>query len=411
MKILLINHYAGSDRMGMEYRPFYLAREWAADGHAVTVLGASFSHLRRIQPEVRADHDVTVEDGVRFRWLRTRPYQGNGSGRVANMLTFVGKLLTYARRIALEERPDVVICSSTYPLDIYPGARIARAARARLVFEVHDLWPLTPVLLGGYSRRHPYILLLQAAEDFACRNADRVVSILPDARGYMVERGLDPAKFAHVPNGIPIAALQAAVPDELPPSIADRIAEERARGRFLIGYAGGINPSNPVEAILDSAVLLAGEPVSFILVGDGASASALRARVERLGLDNFHMVGSIPKWTVQRFLSEMDALSMPWRRSPLYRYGVSPNKMFDYMLSGRPIVQSCDASNDLVRDAQCGITVPPEDPAAYADAIRQLSLLPQSERLRLGENGRRFVEQHHDYPIIASRFIAALGPA
>ncbi len=411
MKILLINHYAGSDRMGMEYRPFYLAREWVAEGHAVTILGASFSHLRNHQPAVAADLDTTEEEGVRFRWLRTRPYQGNGAGRVANMLAFVAKLMARADRIAREERPDVVICSSTYPLDIHPGARIARKAGARLVFEVHDLWPLTPMLLGGYPRHHPYILLLQAAEDFAYRHADTVVSILPDARDYMAGRGLDPAKFVHVPNGIPIATLRAAGPAEPPPAVAARIRAERARGRFLVGYAGGINPSNPIETILESAGLLAGEPVSFILAGDGSSAGLLRERAARSGLDTFHMVGTIPKASVQGFLAAMDALTMPWRRSPLYRFGVSPNKMFDYMLAGRPIVQGCDASNDLVAQARCGITVPPEDPAAYADAIRRLIRLPPSERIRLGENGHRFVEQNHDYRILASRFIAALVPA
>lgn len=409
MNILIINHYAGSDRMGMEYRPFYLGREWVRDGHSVTVVGAGYSHLRQVQPEVGADHETTVEDGVRFRWLRTGRYQGNGPGRVANMLTFVGKLIAHAQRIAREEKPDVVICSSTYPLDIYAGARIARIARARLVFEVHDLWPLTPILLGGYSPRHPYIRLLQAAEDYAYRNADLVVSILPDTRDYMQGRGLDPAKFVYVPNGIPIAALRDARTDQLPPAITARIAQERERGRFLVGYAGGFNPSNAIDTILGAARLMNGHPVSFFLVGGGSTAREMHTRAEQASLDTLHLFGPIPKPAVPHFLSEMDALTIPWYRSPLYRFGVSPNKMFDYMLSGRPIIQSCDASNDLVAEAQCGITVAPENPAAFADACLSLSRLPAPERSRLGENGRHFVQQHHDYRHLASRFMSALA--
>src|SRR6516164_9515120 len=111
MNILLINHYAGSDIMGMEYRQFYLGREWVASGHSVTVLAADWSHLRGSQPTVRADLDTTEEEGVRFRWLRTNRYDGNGAWRVANMLTFIGKLHLYAGRIAREQRPHVVICS------------------------------------------------------------------------------------------------------------------------------------------------------------------------------------------------------------------------------------------------------------------------------------------------------------
>ncbi|WP_431855829.1 glycosyltransferase family 4 protein [Azospirillum sp.] len=410
MNILLINHYAGSDRLGMEYRPFYLAREWVAAGHRVTIVGASHSHLRARQPEVTHDLATDVEEGVRYRWLRTAPYAGNGMGRVANMATFVSKLWAYAPRLAREERPDVVICSSTYPLDIYPGARIARRAGARLVFELHDLWPLTPMMLGGYSPKHPFIRAMQAAEDYACRNVDTLVSILPHARDYLVGRGLDPAKFVHVPNGIPVAAFLNAEPGPLPEPLAARIAAERARGHFLVGYAGGINPSNPVETILEAAIRLKDKPISFIFVGGGAAEAAFRERIAAAALPNFHHMGVIPKALVQSFLAEMDVLTMPWKRNPIYKYGVSPNKMFDYMLAGRPIVQSCGASNDLVAEGRCGFTVPPEDAQAFADALLRLSEMTPEERADLGGNGRRFVLENHDYRVLAARFAAVTAP-
>lgn len=419
MNILLINHYAGSDRLGMEYRPFYLAREWAAAGHAVTIVGASFSHLRQRQPEVDGDLCTTEEDGVRFRWLRTCRYAGNGPGRIANMATFVGKLSAHAGRIVREERPDAVICSSTYPLDIYPGGLMARRAKARLVFEVHDLWPLTPALLGGYSARHPYIRLLQKAEDWAYGHADLVVSVLPKALDYMTGHGLDPARFVHIPNGVRVPAPPGGEASEplpngeaarLPAPVAALVAGERGRGRFLVGYAGSMNVSNSLETVCEAARLLSADPVSFVLAGDGSQAQALRAAAARRKLDNFHLVGTVPKRAVQPFLAAMDALVIPWRRSPLYRFGVSPNKMFDYMLSARPVIQAGEAGNDLVAEAQCGFTVRPEDAAALAGAVLRLARLPASERLRLGENGRRHVLLHHDYRVLASRFAAAMAP-
>jgi glycosyltransferase involved in cell wall biosynthesis len=410
VNILLINHYAGSDRMGMEYRPFYFAREWLAEGHKVTVLAADFSHLRNRQPTVHGDLQVSEEEGVRFRWLRTNRYHGNGAGRVGNMSTFVGKLLLRGDRIAREERPDLVICSSTYPLDIFPGAYIARKMGARLVFEVHDLWPLTPILLGGYSRRHPYIRVLQAAEDWAYANADVVVSILPNALEYMVGRGLEPWKFVHIPNGIPVCQADAAGNDRLPPATVDLIEDERARGRFLIGFAGAINPSMALETLLTAAHQLQASGVSFFIAGGGSNAKDLRDEATRLAASNFHMLGRIPKACVQQFLSRMDALAIPWRRSPLYRYGVSPNKILDYMLSGKPILQAGDASNDLLSEARCGFTVPPEDPEAFADAVLRLRALPAEERRRLGANGRRFVLEKHDCRVLARRFLREVAP-
>jgi glycosyltransferase involved in cell wall biosynthesis len=395
--------------MGMEYRPFYLAREWMAAGHQATILAASFSHLRGTQPAIRADLETTEEEAVRFRWLRTGRYQGNGAGRVANILAFSGKLLAYARRIAREERPDVVICSSTYPLDIHGGARIARAANARLVFEVHDLWPLSPILLGGYSRGHPYIRVLQHAEDKAYREADLVVSILPHACDYMVERGLNPAKFVHIPNGIPASRmLGSADGPELPPEVGRLIERERANGRFLIGFAGGINLYMALETLVTVASSLSTDGVSFLIAGAGARAGRLREMVNAAQLQNFHMLGRIPKAAVQPFLSRMDALAIPWHRSPLWRYGQSPNKLFDYMLSGRPILQANDASNDLIAEAGCGFTVEPEQPAAFADAVNRLRALSEDERRRLGENGRRFVLANHDCAVLARQFLAAV---
>jgi glycosyltransferase involved in cell wall biosynthesis len=410
MRILVINHYAGSEQMGMEYRPFYLAREWRAGGHSVTLMAADYSHLRARQPAVGTDLERTEEEGVIFRWLRTNTYVGNGVGRVANMLAFVGKLRAHAGQIAREERPDILICSSTYPLDIYAGARIARKANARLVFEVHDLWPLTPVLLGGYSTKHPYIRLLQRAEDWAYRNSDVVVSILPHPRDYMLSRGLEPGKFVHVPNGVPVSKVLTTVGD-LPRPIKAQLDVERASGRFLIGYSGGFNLSNSLETLLEAARLLRRSGVTFLLVGDGPESGKLRAQLSQSELDNFHLLGRIPKSTVRTFLLQMDALAITWRCSPLYRFGVSPNKLFDYMLAGKPILQACEASNDLVAEADCGFTVPPEDPAAFAKAILRLRELPARERERLGENAQRFVIHNHDYRILARRFLEAVSPA
>jgi len=182
MNILLINHYAGSTRHGMEFRPFYLAREWVRAGHRVQIVAASFSHIRARQPEFDgAALDEQIE-GIDYRWLRTPAYTGNGAGRVKNMLAFMAALWRDGPRLAREFRPDVVIASSTYPMDIWPARRIAKLSQARLVYEVHDLWPLSPMELGGLSRWHPFIVWVQLAEDYAYRHADKVVSIPRNGR-------------------------------------------------------------------------------------------------------------------------------------------------------------------------------------------------------------------------------------
>ena len=178
MNILLINHYAGSDYHGMEFRPYYMAREWVNMGHNVTILGADFSHLRKKNPQIEKDFQEEIIDGITYVWVKTPQYQGNGIGRIKNISTFMYKLRLNYKKIADKYKPDAVIASSTYPLDIYPAHRIAKRCDAKLCFEIHDLWPLSPMEIGGYSEKNPAIVVLQRAEDFAFKNSDVIVSIL-----------------------------------------------------------------------------------------------------------------------------------------------------------------------------------------------------------------------------------------
>ena len=126
MNILLMNHYAGSTEMGMEFRPYYFAREWIKMGHQVTILAGDYSHLRIKNPEVKKDFQKQMIDGIRYYWVRTGRYEGNGVKRALTMFRFVYKLWSNKRRIVKSLKPDVVITSSTYPLDTFAGQRIAR---------------------------------------------------------------------------------------------------------------------------------------------------------------------------------------------------------------------------------------------------------------------------------------------
>ena len=237
MRILLINHYAGSPHHGMEYRPFYMGREWVRLGHQVTVVASSFAHVRTHQPEVRGWRGEESIEGVDYVWLRTPRYEGNGAGRVFNMLVFALQLLRLLFSLRKRYDPDVVIASSTYPLDVLPAFCLARLSKAKLIFEVHDLWPLSPIELGGFSRWHPFVMAMQVAEDFAYRHSDWVVSMLPCAEPYMRSRGLEERKFVYVPNGIEVPA-EPETSEDIPHPHALAFRRMKEQGRFVVLYAG-----------------------------------------------------------------------------------------------------------------------------------------------------------------------------
>ena len=409
MNILLINHYAGSVRHGMEYRPYYLAREWVRAGHRVTIVAASASHVRAQAPQmgVRA-RMYEVIDGIDYIWLAAPSYRGNGAARVRNMAAFLWHLGVAGAQLARTIRPDAVVASSTYPLDIWPAARIARRAGARLLHEVHDLWPLTPMELGGHSRRHPFIMLLQAAEDFACRHADAVVSILPKVRPHLEAHGMAPHKLHVVPNGVDPAEWEGN--NALLPAALDAMLDGlRRHGRFIVGYAGTHGVANALGTLLDAAQRLRGYPVAIVLAGTGPEKPALMRRAAELGLDNVHFIDPVAKPQVPALLAHVDVAYIGWQRQPLYRFGISPNKLLDYMMAGRPILHAVDAGNDPVREADCGLTVAPDDPQAIADGVLALRALDAPARAALGRRGRAHVLANHAYPVLGQRFLTALA--
>ncbi|MNR80310.1 putative glycosyl transferase [compost metagenome] len=406
MTILLINHYAGGPPFGMEHRPFYMAREWVRQGHDVTILAATQSHLRTRNPDAG---DLTLE-GIRYRFLPTPSYQGNGLGRVRNMLAFVGGAYKEAARLAAELKPDAVIASSTYPLDIYPARRIARlakrhGAKGRVIFEVHDLWPLSPMELGNIPAWHPFIMGMQKAENDAYRAADRVVSMLPKAEAHMREHGMAPEKFAYLPNGIDVQEWEASA-DPLPELHREVLERLRAQGRFIVGYAGSHGLANAMHHLIDAAPKLAGQPVTLLLVGQGPEKDALQSRAQ--GMDNVVFLPPLPKGAVPALLDATDALYLGWNRVPLYRFGISPNKLMDYMMAAKPIIHSVEAGNDPVAESACGFSVPPEDPEAIASAITRLMAIDPAERAAMGASGRAFVKAHHDYRVLAQRFLEVM---
>ena len=408
MNILYINHYAGSRVHGMEFRPWYMAKRWARDGHRVTIAASSYSHLRTENPGLGGKKfaEQTL-DGIRYFWIAGPAYRGNGIGRIRNMLSFLRGLYRYERELTEPGPPDAVIASSTYPLDIYPARHIAEKYGAALVYEVHDLWPLSPIELGGMSPRHPYIVLMQAAENFCYRHSDRVVSLLPNAKEHMVEHGMAPEKFVYVPNGIERADWEKPFGD--PPVYGDVLAEYHQAGEFLIGYAGAHGIANALDSFVEAGELLRGKGIRLILVGPGPERGRLMQKAKDKGLDDVvTFLPPVGRAQVPELLSQMDALYVGLQRQPLFRFGVSPNKLMDYMMAAKPVIFAIDAPNDMVAEARCGVSIPPEDSEAIARAAERLASLPKEELAAMGRRGREYILQNNEYDVLSRRFLDAL---
>lgn len=408
MNIIQISHYAGSLSYGMMFRPYYVSRECVRMGHEVTIIAASYSHLRQKNPDVNEDLQEENIDGIRYIWIKTPTYSGNGLGRIRNMLCFIRKLYKYLPLITSTFVPDAVIAASTYPLDAYPARWIAKKHNAKFVFELHDLWPMSPQVLGHMSKWHPFIMVMQRAEDYWCKNADVVISLLSDAYKHLVTRGMAMEKYHVVPNGVSVdewAESNAPLPQEHD-SLLSALKKE---GKFLVGYAGGHSVSNGLDTILDLAVKVMDKPqIHFVLVGSGKDKGKLIRRAGELGLSNVSFLPPVNKLAVPTLLEKMDVMTLVAPDTPISQFGISPNKVFDYMMAARPVLMATNAKNNFISEAQCGFVVSCNDINGLKSRLLELYSAAPDSLSKMGNKGKDYILKNYTYRILAQKFIEAL---
>jgi glycosyltransferase involved in cell wall biosynthesis len=399
MRILLINHYAGSPGMGMEFRPYYLARRWTAMGHRVLIVSAGYSHLRRHNPRPLRPYARRTVEGVDYLFVRTPPYRGNQIGRLKNVSAFLGGLAAAARPLVEQFAPSVVISSSTYPMDAFIARKIANNVGGIHLHEVHDLWPGSLMELYGYSAGHPAMVGLQIAEDYALSRADHVTSMLPGLGRYLAERGLEWQGFSCIPNGVE--------PDEPalppPPAVVDTFWQARRQGRSTVLYLGGFGRANALEEFLQLAALR--PEVLFVGVGEGPEKQALQLCAVARGISNLLLLPGVAHSRVYATLCLADVLYIGARPLKIYGYGVGMNKLYEYMASGRPVLSALGVADDPISLSGCGRCVPAGQPRVAARALDGLLALTPAERMELGKRGMDYVAAHHTYPVLAARYI------
>ena len=410
-RILYIEHYAGSPGMGMEFRPYYLAREWMKMGYRVDILAADYSHLRTRNPVIHHDFECTVEDGIRYHWVHTGEYSGNGVSRALTMEQFVRKTWCAARKIAKRYRPDVIITSSTYPLDTFTGQRVRRYTgkgigqkKAVLIHEVHDMWPATLIEVGGMSKHNPFTIAMQIGENSAYKKSDAVVSLPPLTESYMKEHGLGDGKWHHIPNGI--LEEEWMDPEPLPAEHQALLSGLKDRRRFIVGYFGGHALSNALDTLLDAAKYTEerGGRASYVLVGDGVEKKELMKKAERMGLSEVYFLPKIPKKAIPTLTEYFDCTYVGAKNSSLYRFGLCMNKIFDSMMAGKPILCAISTPDDIVTGNGAGIMIPSDSPKEIDAAVAGWENLSPDALKQMGDSGRRAAIEKYTYRKLAEEF-------
>lgn len=402
--IWVICQYAMSPESGGYLRQHFLARELGQAGHDVYVIASRVNHMMT-HPDAKRDAPFKEKnDGYTMVRLDTIAYpHAHHRKRILGWAQFGWQLPSLVRRGL--PKPDAVLYSSPNLLGFLGAERVARQAGARLVFEVRDIWPLSIIQIGNVSPEHPFTRLLQWVEDRAYRVSDAVISTLPNAVEHMVSRGMDRTKFHWIPNGTDLSDTR--MHQDLAPEVSAQLPTDR----FLVGYVGTIGEANFLDPILDAAVLLKERnDIGLVIVGGGRKKSELKARAVAEGLHNVTFVEPIPKAQVQAVLARFDACILSMLPLPIYRFGVSLNKLTDYFVAARPVIFAADiGSYNPVSAHQAGLLTQPGDPKAIAEAIIQLKELSPEARIAMGLRGLECARTDYNFRTLGQRLEAVLA--
>lgn len=392
---MVINQFASSPsyNTGAGERHYYLASKLAGRGFDFTIISGGTNHLFTKSPVTKTLFNEEPITGGRFIWVKLKKYIPESIfGRVFSWFEFLVKLFLFP--IKNYQRPDLVIVSSMSLWPVIYAAWIRKKLNVPFILEIRDIWPLTPIQIGGFSKHNPFIAVFRMLEKYAYSNADSIISVLSHFNDHLKGVTNNPKPVYWIPNAIENSGI----------TEFQRISKENSHGRkFTIIYTGAVGTANAMEYLIKSAdILREHKDIKFLIVGDGPSKESLID----LSKNNPQVLfmNKVPKEEVPRLLRDVDAGFISWKAIELYNYGVAANKYNDYMLAGLPIISASNIPDDPVTIAKCGLRVPAEDEKSIAEAILKLQSMHPDERNKLGENGYHFVVNHNTYNKIAEQY-------
>lgn len=396
MKILYFHQHFSTPKGSAGIRSYAMAQSLIRNGHQVTMVCGSFGagQTGLTQPFNKGMRRGMV-DGIDIIEFEL-PY--------SNALSFLKRILIFLSfafksiKVALTEQYDVVFATTTPLTAGIPGIFAKWFRRKPFVFEVRDLWPELPKAMGVI--KNPIVLwMMSVLEWTSYHSADRLVGLSPGIVDGIIKRGIAPEKVASIPNGcdLDIFASEHQVwrPEGVKPT------------DLMAIFTGTHGLANGLNAVLDAAVELKKRQrtdIKLVLVGDGMQKKALLERATELQLDNVIFHDPVNKAKLAGLMASADIGLQILANVPAFYYGTSPNKFFDYISAGLPVLNNYPGwLAELITKEQCGFAVPPENPQAFADALEQAA--NQRERLiEMGRNGQQVAREQFNRSILSQKF-------
>jgi len=382
-------------------RTYEHCRQWVKDGHNVTVITCAPNHPQgRVYEGYRNRfYQRETKDGITV--IRVWTFVTANEGFFKRTLNYISYLCSAVVVSLFLPKADVVLSTSPQFFNGLAGYFVGKMRRIPWVLEIRDLWPESIVTVGAIKSQ-AVIKMLEWIERFAYRNADHIVPVTDSFKVYILGKGIEAGKITVVKNGVDLAQYR-------PVDGASELAEELGlTGKFIVSYFGTHGMAHHLETILDAARRLSNSPnIVFLMVGDGAERQTLVRMRDTMGLKNVMMLDQQPKSRMPELWALSDVSLVLLKKSDLFKT-VIPSKIFESLAMAKPIVLGVEGeSADLLRAAQAGLCIEPEDADHLVARVLELSRDTQL-RQRLGRNGRRFVMEQFDRIILARKLASVI---
>jgi glycosyltransferase involved in cell wall biosynthesis len=387
-------------------RHYELAQRVLANGDRFSVVASDFGYLSAKRTAGSLTGREEIVDGIRvLRVATSRSMHSGFLGQLLSFLTFASSSLIAALRV---RDVDVVLATTPPIFQAVTAWLVAAVRRLPLILEIRDLWPEFIIDMGKLENPVA-IAIARRLERFLYARANSFIVNSPAYVGYLEGKGVERRRITLIPNGVSpeMFADDAAVTD----------AARAVRARFALGnkfvamYAGAMGPANDLEVLLDAAAALRDDDrIHIMLVGDGKTRKHLETSARARGLTNVTFAGPQTKTDMRAFLHAADACVATLQNITMFRM-TFPNKVFDYLAAGRPVVLGIDGViREVVERAEAGVFVQPGDSPALAEAIRELAHDPARGR-EMGRRGREYVQRHFNRREHGELFTAVLRRA
>jgi len=393
MNIWLINHYAVPPKYYPLARTTNFAKYLIRKGYSVTIFAASSIHNSCINLITdRSKKRTETIDGISYVYVKTDTYEGNGKARIINMFQFARRLPAVCQDFP---KPDVILASSATPMACMAGIKLAKIYKCKCIAEISDLWPESFVAYGLISSKNPLLKLMFAYEKKMYKKADKIIFTMAGGKDYIIEKGWDfehggPIKLNkiyHLNNGVDLEVF-----DHNKKAFIANDEDIEDENTFKVVYVGAIRSVNKVDKVFEVAKLLKNYNIKFLLWGRGDQFDFLRQRATDMFLHNVIFKGYVEKHYIPYIVSKAQLNILFGDHLPIYRFGVSPNKLFDYFASGKPTLLTFKTGYSLIEKYKCGIEIDGFDAKQIAAGILYFKNMNENIYNKYCENARQAAE-------------------